>query len=605
MPLAFSDFVVKIDGQPTPDEFDRDLIEIVVETDLRQPSMFVIRLHDTLGQNGSLEWADSSRIKLGAAIEISAVQAGAEGNQPRPEPLFKGEVTGLEPEFEEDGRAVMVIRGYDKSHRLQRGRKTRTFLKQKDSDIVSTLASEAGLTAVADATTTRHDYLIQRNQSNMEFLLERARRLGYQVYSDNGKLYFKKPDATQGDGPALKWGEDLRSFRPRLSAAHQFKKVTVRGWDPVKKEAVSGTETAAAPAHQAGVTQSGGAASGSAFGEAEEVIVDGSVADASEAKAIAAGRAAAISADFLQAEGICFGNPGIQAGKVVTVSNVGRKFSGKYFVTSASHRLEPGSGRGYETTFLITGHDPFTIGQLAGAAPDARPSGIAGVVVGVVTNVKDEAADMGRVKVKFPWLGADVESHWARLASPMAGAERGLYCLPEVNDEVLVAFEHGDINRPYVLGVLWNGKDKPPVAKGEAVGGDGKVNQRAFKSRSGHLILLDDKQGAEKITLKDKTGNHELTIDSTAKTLTIKMASNEFVLDATGNKLAVKTGNGGLTLETQGAVSIKSSTGEVKLEGMNITLQATTGLTLKNNAGAQIALNGPAVNVNNGALEVM
>ena len=86
---------------------------------------------------------------------------------------------------------------------------------------------------------------------------------------------------------------------------------------------------------------------------------------------------------------------------------------------------------------------------------------MSGVVVGVVTNTQDPAG-LGRVKVKFPWLSDSEESFWARVATPMAGKGRGFYFLPEVEDEVLLAFEHGDARFPYVLGALWNGQDKPP-----------------------------------------------------------------------------------------------------------------------------------------------
>ena len=114
-----------------------------------------------------------------------------------------------------------------------------------------------------------------------------------------------------------------------------------------------------------------------------------------------------------------------------------------------------------------------------------------GVVVGIVTNNKDPQG-LGRVKVKFPWLSADEESNWARLSSPMAGKDRGLFILPEVNDEVLVMFEHGDVNHPFVIGSLWNGTDKPPLSADQAVDGSGNVVRRILKTTAGHTITLDE-----------------------------------------------------------------------------------------------------------------
>ncbi|MCB0184647.1 MAG: hypothetical protein KDE31_10295, partial [Caldilineaceae bacterium] len=138
-----------------------------------------------------------------------------------------------------------------------------------------------------------------------------------------------------------------------------------------------------------------------------------------------------------------------------------------------------------------------------------------GVVTGLVTNLNDKF-DLGRVKVKYNWLG-DIESDWVRIASPMAGPDRGFFYLPEINDEVLVAFEHGDMHRPYIIGVLWRSQDKPPKSNTDVVGG-GKVNQRLVKSRSGHQILLDDSSGGEKIEIIDRSGQ-KVVIDSQAQSI--------------------------------------------------------------------------------------
>jgi uncharacterized protein involved in type VI secretion and phage assembly len=125
-----------------------------------------------------------------------------------------------------------------------------------------------------------------------------------------------------------------------------------------------------------------------------------------------------------------------------------------------------------------------------------------GVVVGIVTNTSDPDGH-GRVKLKYPWLQDDTESPWARLVSFMGGPDRGGVFRPEVGDEVLVVFEHGDPRRPFVLGALWNGSDKMPSERGD----DADNNVRLIKSRSGHLIILDDTSGAEKIRIEDKNGN--------------------------------------------------------------------------------------------------
>ncbi len=164
---------IKIGGAAVSDDFLSDLAELTVNSDLHLPGMFTLRLEDR-----ELTWSSSATLALGKEVEI-AMQARKQGDEPgNTGTLIKGEITALEPEFGDDGQVWLTVRGYDKGHRLHRGKKTRTFLQTKDSDLVSTLAGEAGLTADADTTTITYPYILQNNQTNMEFLLERARRIG-------------------------------------------------------------------------------------------------------------------------------------------------------------------------------------------------------------------------------------------------------------------------------------------------------------------------------------------------------------------------------------------------------------------------------------------
>lgn len=194
-----------------------------------------------------------------------------------------------------------------------------------------------------------------------------------------------------------------------------------------------------------------------------------------------------------------------------------------------------------------------------------------GVTVGIVTNNQDPDG-MGRVKVKLPWLSEQDESYWARVLTPMAGNERGFYCLPEVEDEVLVAFEHGRVDIPYVLGALWNGQDKPPETND-----DGANNKRMIKSRSGHIIRLDDTEGSEKIEIIDKTESNSIVISTADNTITIS-ADADITIQSSNGKL-VLSGNG-IELNSQAAVKVTAS------QAMN--LEASGQMTIK---GATVNIN--------------
>lgn len=204
-------------------------------------------------------------------------------------------------------------------------------------------------------------------------------------------------------------------------------------------------------------------------------------------------------------------------------------------------------------------------------APSGADTRFSGVAIAIVTNNRDPDG-LGRVKVQLPWIADQAESDWARVVALMAGPGRGLYFLPEVNDEVLVAFEHGNPDSLYVLGALWNGKDKPPESNS-----DGKNNLRTIKSRSGHVIRLTDTAGEEKIEIIDKTAKNRIVISAKDNTITIT-ADADVTIQSTNGKL--KLDGKGVEISSQAAVKI----------------EASQSMDLK--SGAQLNIKGQIVNIN-------
>lgn len=204
-------------------------------------------------------------------------------------------------------------------------------------------------------------------------------------------------------------------------------------------------------------------------------------------------------------------------------------------------------------------------------APDDHDGRIYGVVVGVVSDNRDPEG-LHRVKLRLPWLSERDESHWARVAAPMAGGGRGAYFLPEVDDEVLVAFEHGSVDHPFVVGSLWNGRDAPPEDNG-----NGRNDNRGFTSRSGHVLRLGDAAGQERIEIIDKTGANRIVITS---------SDNAIAIEATGD------------------IGITSSTGKLTLSAMDVEIRSQTGVKLQAGttvdvqASAQVSIQGALVKLN-------
>ncbi len=221
---------------------------------------------------------------------------------------------------------------------------------------------------------------------------------------------------------------------------------------------------------------------------------------------------------------------------------------------------------------------------------DEGGSRLYGLAVGVVTNNKDPDK-LGRVKVKLPWLSEQDESHWARVVTPMAGPQRGLFFLPEVDDEVLLAFEHGDVRLPYVLGALWNGKDKPPEDNS-----DGKNNKRIIKSRSGHLVSLDDTAGEEKIEVVDKSRKNRVIINTKDNSITIS-ADADITIQSAKGKLVLESKDG-MALKSKGDITIESSKTKLALKERDIEMKAVPSGNMDLEAGKVLKINGKMVNIN-------
>jgi len=547
---------IKVEGEFLPPDVTTDLLDVMVDHSLYMPSMFTLRLF-----NHDMKWLRDETFREGKKIEIFF------GERSKSK-LIVGKIAGLEPELQVE-HPTLRVRGYDLSHNLYRGRQRRSFNQVTDSDLAKKLAREVGLRpGTMDDTSDVHEYLFQNNQTNAEFLLERARRLGYELWVDGDKLNFCKP-TPNGQPVILDWGDTLISFRPRLSTAEQINQVEVRGWDPRQKRAVVGRATRGQGAPQIGIAEPGADIARDGWGEAKFAIVNEFVRSPAEAETLAQAALDEMASSFVEAEGTCLPNAEILPGRQVQIDGVGERFNGTYYVTQVIHEWAADSGM--VTHFIVSGRRDRGLWSLVQDAKPAAP-GIHGVVIGVVTNNKDPD-ELGRVRVKFPWLSEQDESAWARVVALMAGNGGGFFILPEVDDEVLVAFEHGDIHRPFVVGALWNGRDKTPLQASEAVGGDGQVNKRIWKSRAGHTILLDDSSGSEEITIVDKTGNNKIIFHSPDNSMQIKV-------------------QGDLTIEAQGKITLKAMTGVEMSSQANFSIKGNTAVEVSSQT--QLSLSGQA-----------
>jgi phage protein D len=601
-------------GVPLMPNHAQLLIRAVVDTHLHLPDMFELTFADDAGT-----LVADARLSIGAVVTITGRKAGGSDTE-----LITGEVTAVEAVCQ-DSMILTVVRGYEKAHRLQRARRTRTFVNMTDADIARKLAKDAGIKVGAvDASPGTHAHLAQIAQTDWDFLLERAREIGYETGVAGGKFFFRKASGSSGGpgglvgaaasmaglGSSLKFKDNLFTFIARMSAANLTPDVEVRVWDSKAGQVVVGkadatTGSADVEDDPKALAQSftgafslpvpipsppplpgmpplnlGAAPSPTAFLVVDRPAGRGATAQ-SAADRIAKSVADHVASTFAEADGDALGDPEVQAGSTVTVEGVPKQFEGKWVVTNARHVFDPTEG-GYHTRFVVSGRQDRSLLKLTGSG-QTRQSPTDGLVCALVTNIKDPEKK-GRVKVTMPWLAPDHESDWARVVQVGASRSSGMLFVPHVGDEVLVGFEFGDPRRPYVLGGLINdNSDYGSMAT--AVNGAGAVVERGIATPAGNRLLFGDdvtppspKPVRSDIVLGTKDDKLSLRIDQVAGTVSLVCnpappagpPKGQLTIECGGTgAITIKAGAGGLNLESDGQVRIKGKA--VTIDGQMAT----------------------------------
>jgi phage protein D len=598
---------VLVGGAALPDAAAGCLVRTEVDMQLRLPAMFTLNFEDLTGAA-----LDAAGLDIGAQIQV---QSGS-GSSAQ---LITGEVTAIEGHYDRlVGRTV--VRGYDLCHRLQRARRTRSFDNMTDSDIARRIAQDAQLTiGDVSATQTVHEHLLQCNQSDWEFLAQRAGEIGFEFGMVDGKFFFRKASSlgqsqSDGGGPELAIPGTLLSFEPRVTAGNLTPDVEVRVWDPLKAQlstaspvkTATGGSSAASPQGLSDVASrfsksgDGGGDGGSANGQGSQGGADlgpppsptahvVSTLPVASAEDGASALAASVGGAFAEADGDAIGNPAIRPGATVKVTGVPGRFPNSWLITRARHVFDL-TENGYHTEFAAGGaHDRSLLGL---ASAGANPMRIHGVVCAVVNDIGDQHA---RVRLTLPWLSTQVSTGWAPVVQFGAGKRSGAMFLPEVGDQVLVAFEFGDPRRPYVIGGVVDEGSKYDLG-GSAVqqgagGADTSVARRGFVSASGNRLVFHDQMGEDpkpqqsQITLGTADGLFGLAIDVVKGSLELTCAPDDpsgqlTIKCGQAGTVNIVTGQGGsvtvdggdsLTLKSASSVTVQSQ-GTVSVSGTSITL---------------------------------
>ncbi len=557
--------VIKVAGAELAASTLSALIGMTVSTGLRLPGRARLDFLD-----------DGFSISAGTTFELGAKVVVATGTTT----LFTGEITGVELDVERGAPNLRIIAD-DAAYKMTLGNKTVTYAQMSYSDIVSKIVAAYGLTANISATSDVQEYVLQAD-SDFGFITEIADRVGYDWWVDGGGTFQFHPMGSQsGTVPEVTWGSaasNLRHFTVRASALHP-QQVTVNGWDAGQKQPLT--------AQSQSVTTKPDAALVTPYLEASSLASSSKVTTAyrmfgAQGDGVKMADSAAIRAlaGSVVAEGRCEINAAIVVGHKVKISDVGPA-SGTYPVTEVEHIY---SENGFDTRFVAGDREPTSLADTL-AAPVPSSFRQDALVIGVVTNLGDSTSPKGYIKVKYPTLGSQIESAWARVVSMGAGSSRGMTFLPEVNDEVIIGFEGGDVTRPLVLGGLYSGAS-PALDYGTK---DGAIEKRQIVSRLGHVVELGDGQqpADQHIWLTLAGGKHAVKLGKDGLTATVP--SGEPISISAGDTKIEFDKQGNITLSGQ-KVTIKA-TQDVEISGMNVKLKANVAVEA---SGTQAKMSGSA-----------
>jgi len=349
-------YELKVGDRPLQREAVHDITSVTYHDALDEIDGFDITINNWDAETRTFKYADSSLFDPGRKLELSMGYFGRD----RLRLMVTGQITSLKPTFPASGQPTLVISGLNLLHSLRLKQNSTPYENVTDSDVADRIVTRLrqqgvslNLLTPAAATERPYPYLFQDNRYDIVFLMERARRVGYDLFviepvgAGDPTLYFGPSLRVRRASYDLTYGRSLIQFQPTFSTAQQVGKVTVRGWNAVTKEPISVTvdRSKLSTSH---VAQGQSADPAGAFRNREEVITDRPVATKEEAETLARETLERIAKETITGSASVVGLPDLRAGTVVIIDGVGKRFGGRFFVTKTSHTIADG---GYTTQF--------------------------------------------------------------------------------------------------------------------------------------------------------------------------------------------------------------------------------------------------------------
>lgn len=556
-------FSVLSEGTEVPREYQVLSIVVYKAVNRIPTATLIVRDGDPAAQTFAA--SDEDYFVPGKKLEITA---GYQGVQ---DAIFTGTVTGHSIRVREE-RSVLEVVCKDPVFKMTLSPRNRYFKDTTESDALEEIIQANGLDADVEAIPESKPEIIQYNCTDWDFVLTRADALGKICLAKDGKLSIAAPNLSQASALALSYGGNLFQLDLELDARNQFKTVAAKAWSMPNSEVTEVEEsTFLAPA----------AGNLSAEDLADSHGIDpltqqhgGNISE-SELQEWSKARLQKSRLAKIRGRASFQGTASLEPGQIVELQGVGDRFKGQVFVAAVRHEISDGNW----TTAAEVGLDDRWFAERF-AITQPRAAGIippvSGLQIGIVTQIHDDPLGEDRIQVRIPLIDAENEGSWARIATLDAGNERGSFFRPEIDDEVLVGFLHGDPRHPVVLGMLNSSTRPAPLPATE------DNHEKGWVTRSGTKLLFNDEHN--NLLMETPDGN-SITISGEDQAITLA--------DQHGSKIIMDSA--GITLESSKDIILKA-TGNLEAEGLEVTVKAQA--TAEFSASGTTTVKGGLVQIN-------
>jgi Rhs element Vgr protein len=531
---------------------------IVVQNEVNRIPMAQIILTDGEASDRDFKLSNEDLLIPGKKIEITA------GYHNDEETIYKGIVIKHSIKIK-SGASLLIIECKDEAVKLTIGRKSKYFYDVKDSEAFEEIIDAYGLEKDVEATNFSHKELVQYNTSDWDFIVSRAQASGKLCFVENGKITISKPNVTAASVETVTFGASLLDFDAEIDARNQFAKVSSYSWDYSNQELVE------IEANDPAVSLNGNLSPSDLAGTIElenlELRHGGNISDV-ELQDWADAKLLFQQLSKIRGRVKFQGIPAVKPNTIITLEGVGDRFNGKAYITGVFHEISEGNWT-IDAQFGLNPEwfsETFDIHTPAGSG--IIPA-IKGLHTGIVTQLESDPNGEDRILVKIPIINNEEQGIWCRVASPDAGENRGFFFRPEIEDEVIIGFINEDPNNAIVLGMLHSSGKPAPITAADA------NHQKGIVTRSEMKVVFDDEK--KSIGIETPAGK-KITLDEDKGVIIIEDEnSNVITIDSKGIKM-----------ESAGNIELKA-TGDVKIEGTNVSVSATAQFKAEGGAGAEVS----------------